>query len=154
MKVRDRLAEFDYVLKDEQEADEAEQTHWTLRGLPFDMDVALRRRAAKSKLEIPGAGKAMGKGQEAWTKAMESSSMILDMEGGQIALEFDILKYGLMAVSNLIGPDGNEIEYPGSKASDSSKKNWFSQWLDPKFRTELANAITEHSALSEDDVKN
>ena len=150
MKVLDRLAEFEYVLKQDRDGPEEEKTVFLLRGLPFDVDVAIRRRAAKSKIEIPNAGKAMGKGEDAWNKAMEDSSMIMSVEGAQIELEFDILKVGVISVRNLIGAD----EYPGANASDVKKKDWFSRWLDPKFRTELSNAITEHSALSVDEQKN
>jgi len=150
MRVSDRLSEFDYVLKCDQDNPVEEQTTFTLKGLPYDTDVALRRREAKSRVEIPGAGKAMGKGEKAWNKAMESSSMVMLMDGAQIELEFEILKVGLVKVENLIGAD----EYPGENASDTNKKKWFSRWLDPKYRTELANTITEHSALSEEEVKN
>ena len=103
-------------------------------------------------IKLPGS--ALGKGKEVWSKAMEKSNIEMHLgTGGQVGLQFDILRHGLVGVKNFPDKDGNEVEYPAN-GSDKTKKNWFARYLSREVRQELANAITEGSILDEDEIKN
>jgi len=152
MRVVDRLLAFQYVSKADREAPEEEQTVFTLRGLPYDLQQKLESRV-QPKLSLPST--AVGEGEAAFKEAMRDQGKVeVEISGGRTELQFDILSYGLVKIENLIGPDGTEVPYPGTNAPERQKKNFFAQWLPPELRTELANEIVERSTLTEDDVKN
>ena len=151
MRAIDRLAEFDYIVEDERGLPKEEQTVWRLRGLPYDLQVSLQSKI-DPVMRLPGG--ALGKGKDAWNKAMNESQVEMHLgAGGQKELEFKILSYGLIGVSNFLDENGNEVEYP-KDANDKNKKNWFARWLPREVRTEIANAITERSSMNEEEVKN
>ena len=109
MRAIDRLSEFDFVIEDERGLSKEEQTVFRCRGLPYDLQVSLQSKI-DPVMRLPGG--ALGKGKNAWNKAMNESQVEMHLgTGGQKELEFKILSYGLVDVSNLLDEDGNEIEY-------------------------------------------
>lgn len=151
MRAINRLAEFDFIIENERGLPEDQQTVWKLQGLPYELQVSLQSKI-DPVMRLPGG--AIGKGKDTWNKAMADSQVEMHLgTGGQKEIEFEILKHGLLSVSNFIDMDGNEVEYPRT-ANDKNKKNWFAQYLPREIRTEIANAITERSSLSEDEQKN
>jgi len=152
MRVVDRFADFEYVLMDDREVAEEEKTTWVLRGLTYDIQQALEARVSP-QINMQGAS-LVGGGEGGYQKAMENASVSVDVAGGRTELQFDILRHGIVSVSNLIDSKGNQVEYPGPKAPSNSLKNWFAKWLESEIRTELANVIIEGSTLTEEDVKN
>lgn len=149
MRVTDRLAEFDYVLEDERGEEDA--TVWRLQGLPYDIQQKVQK-AIEPRVHLPAS--AVGAGEQALSDALGDSKVEIDIVGGRASLEFEILNAGLISVSNLIGADGNSVDYPGTKAPVAKKKEWFARWLPQSVRTELCNAITEVSVMEGDEAKN
>lgn len=144
MRVIDLLAERPYVLEAERNLPPQERTVFWIRGLPYDLYLKVQS-AVSPTIRVPG--KFMG-------KATLDEATIELQPGARQQLEFEILSAGLVRVENLIGPDGQPIAYPGPQAPDAVKKDWLARWLPPAVRTELANAITEGSTLSEETLKN
>jgi len=149
MKVRDLLSEREYVFENERDLPIEQQTVWTIKGLPYDTQMKLQGRMEPT-MKLPG--RALGD-KAKWQEAMADSDVEMKIGMGRDNLEFDILKEGLVDVRNLIDQAGNEVLYPKTAGVDR-KKEWFARWLPRDIRTELANAISEGTMLSEDDVKN
>lgn len=145
MRAVDLLAERAYILGRERDLTESEQTKFYIKGLPYDLYQRLQDSLAPV-IKMPG--KAFGKKGAA---SMEDS-MVEMQPGARQRLEFDILSAGLVKVENLLGPEG-EMHYR-SDMNDAQRKDWFARWLPPDVRTELVNAITEGSRVSEEDEKN
>lgn len=145
MKAVDQLAERAYVLEEERELPQTEQTVFWLRGLPYDTYLTIQEKAAPT-MRMPA--KAIQKG-----KAEDVESEVEWKSGSRLKLEFDILSQGLVRIDNLVGPDG-PLDYPGINAKESAKKEFLSRWIPSSARIEIANAITEGSAMSEDEAGN
>lgn len=151
MRVIDRLAKFEYIAESDRSLPKDEQTIFILKGLPYDTQQQLEARLSP-QISIPGS--AVGSGKEEFQKAMSGSNVSVNIMGGRTELQFEILKHGMVDVVNLYDDKGNVITYPGPNAPLATLKNWYAQWLPSDLRTELANAITEGSTISEDDAKN
>ncbi len=148
MKAVDQLADRPYVLEEERELPEAEQTVFWLRGLPYDVYLAIQEKAAPT-MRMPA--KFYGKGK----KSVEDLDTEVEWKSGnRLRLEFEILSQGLVRVENLRAETGELLEYPGLTAKENAKKEWISRWLPPKARIEIANSITEGSEVTEDEEKN
>ena len=160
MRTRDYLAERVYVLREDRDKPEKEQTQWILRGLPYDIQCSLQSQMSPT-MKIPGS--AIGKGEGAWAKALENTDIEMNLSGGSASLQFDILNEGLVGFENLLDEDGDPIvdpdtgkplEFPAGMKSVPKKKTWFARWLPRDVRVELSNAITEGSVLDENQQKN
>ena len=151
MRVVDRLAEFEYILKEDTELVAEEQTTWVLQGLPYDIQQALEARVSP---KINMKGNTLADGEEGYREALNTASVSVDVAGGRTALQFDILRQGIVSVSNLLDSEGKEVAYPGPKSPPLKLKNWFAQWIGSEVRTELANVIIEGSTVTEEDAKN
>lgn len=147
MRVIDQLSERCYILESERNLPESEQTRFYIKGLPYDLFIRIQSEISPV-IKLPG--KALG------GKAVDIEDSEVELRpGARQRLEFEILSAGLVRVENLINEvTGEEITYPGPRAPDNVKKDWFARWLPAAVRTELANAITEGSALTEEDQKN
>ncbi len=145
MKAIDLLAERSYVLEAERNLPEAERTVFWIRGLPYDLYLKVQG-AVTPTVKLPG--KFIGRNADLNEATIELQP------GFRQQLEFEILSWGLVRVDNLIGPDGRPLSYPGPNAPEQVKKDWLGRWLPPAVRTELANAITEGSTLTEEQEKN
>lgn len=147
MKVIDQLSERVYVLMSERNLPESEQTRFYIKGLPYDLFIRIQSEISPV-IKVPG--KALG------GEAVDMKESEVELRpGARQRLEFEILSAGLVKVENLINEvTGEEIRYPGPRAPDNVKKDWFARWLPAAVRTELVNAITEGSSLSEEEQKN
>lgn len=144
MRAIDLLAERPYILEAERNLPKDQQTIFWIRGLPYDLYLKVQA-AVTPVVKVPGG--AVG-------RANMENAVIELQPGARAQLEFEILSAGLVRVENLIGPNGEPIHYPGPQAPEAVKKDWFARWLPPAVRTELANAITEGSTLTEEQAKN
>ena len=161
MRVRNYLVERTYTLREDRDKPEKERTLWHIKGLPYDVQMALQSQMSPT-VSLPAS--ALGKGQGAWDKALESSNVQLNLSGGQASMQFDILNEGLIGFENLldietgkpvIDPNtGEPLVFPSGLKSVAKKKQFFAEWLPRDVRVELANAITEGSVLDEDESKN
>ena len=152
MKVINRLAEFEYVPMQDRELPEEEQTVFTIRGLPYDIQQSLESKISP-KINMPGSALSGGS-EEGFKSAFDDASVSVDVAGGRNELQFDILRNGVVSVQNLFDSEGNELKYPGPSAPVNSLKNWWASWFTSSVRVEIANAITAGSVITEDDVKN
>ena len=152
MKVRNKMMEREYILKEEQDLPRDEATVFTLKGLTFDSSIKLQSRMTPT-VSLPG--KAMSGGENAWADALETSSVQMVLGQGNAELRFMILDEGLCDVHNLIDAStGQEIEFPKRSTSATVKKEWFSKWLDDAICIEIANEITSATAMKADEQKN
>jgi len=152
MKVRNRMLEREYTLKDERDLPESERTIFKIKGLSYDCQVRLQSQMAPT-MKLPAG--AVGGSDGAWEEAMKSSSVEMVLSAGGAAMQFDILQEGLIDVIGLIDADtGEEVPFPKNVSSASKKKAWFASWLPENVRIEISNEIQKGSILSEDDIKN
>jgi len=148
MKARDLLAEFDYVLKSEQQLikdgklPEAEATKFVLCGLSYAAQKQLEKEAAAGKVRMP-----FKRGE----KDLPDEGMVeMDMKANSLEVQLLTLCWGLVRIENFDGAD----EYPGKDANTDKKRGWIIQWLPPEVRRELTNVLTEGASMSEDETKN
>ena len=151
MRVKDRMLERNYVLKEERDLPQAEQTIFKIRGLSYDTQSRLQSQMSPT-LSLPGS--AIGKSGDEWEKVMAETNVNMIMSSGGV-MQFAILDEGLITIENLVDDvSGDIIEFPKTSKSSSVKKSFFSRWVPENVRIEVANEITKASALNEDSVKN
>ena len=152
MRVKDRMLERRYVLKEERDLPQEEQTVFMIRGLTYDTQTRLQAQMSPT-MSIPGS--AIGKSGDEWEKAMADTNVNMIMSSGGAAMQFAILDEGLITIENLIDDStGEAIDFPKTSKSSSVKKGFFSRWIPEDVRIEVANEITKASTLADDDVKN
>ncbi len=137
MRALNPLKEYPYVLEDDRSLPRSEQTIWWLK-----------HRGAKSYWD---AQDMITRGIKVHGGWKDQGAFEINIPSGD--LQFETLKSGISRVENFKDEAGNEIQYPGSDASDEKLFEFFSR-LRAKHRRELAEAINEGDFLRESEIKN
>lgn len=126
-----------YILKEERDALEADQTKWHVRPLTWKERAEVQDGIIVTEIKMTGP------------KNGQQSGLMKHLSGTQARIA---VEKGLVKVENLLGPDGKEIKYEHNM--DAKHRENVLDQIPPNWTSEISDVILRMSGLMKEEEKN